>query len=220
MIAAWLEHLAHDPAMPALLLLPMLPEARRLRARARCRAVAPAACRTRRSAGTSARCSNPARATAMSSTTVSPRRRKELRRQRRRLEEFAPVTFSTRRARRSRSRRRSRIFWCWRRAAGRASPQTAAANDPAVRRFRRDRGDCARRGGPGADRPHAARRAAPSPRRSRCEPATPAGSGRSPTTKASRVFRPACSWCTSSRQNWRRSRGSRGSIPAPPPITR
>ena len=73
--------------------------------------------------------------------------------------------------------------------------QTAAANDPAVRRFVETAVTAlAAQGQARVDRMRARR-----PRHRRRDhaatPATPAGSGRSPTTKAWRASRPACSWC-------------------------
>ena len=99
-IAAWLDHLGRDPAMPAQLLLPLVPEQGAFAAaldavlaRARPPQRTP-------SAATNARCSRPARsAQGYLERAMSAGKRKELRRQRRRLEDIAPVTFATRRTR-------------------------------------------------------------------------------------------------------------------------
>ena len=109
-IAAWLDHLARDPSMPALLLLPLVPEHGRLRGGARRGAGAQRPPPAPRSAAISARCSRPAREREdYLERAMSAGRRKELRRQRRRLEEIAPVTFATG-ARRGRDRRRAEGF--------------------------------------------------------------------------------------------------------------
>ena len=109
-IAAWLEHLAHDPATPALLLLPMVPEtgafARALETVLSYHDLPHAAFGQHRRAMLK-------RGNNQDDQTVSPRRRKELQRQRR-----------------SRSRRRWKIFWCWRRVAGKASPRPRRPTTP------------------------------------------------------------------------------------------
>jgi len=94
-IAAWLDHLRQDPAMPALLLLPLIPE-RGPFAAALHAVVA-------RSSRPNAAFSRHQRALLKPAAdragyldrSVSVGKRKELRRQRRRLEETAPVTFTT-----------------------------------------------------------------------------------------------------------------------------
>ena len=94
-ITAWLDHLASDRAMPALLMLPMVPEqgafATALDAvLLRSKRPAQAFDRHRR-----ALLAPGAQRAGYLDRSVSAGRRKELRRQRRRLQEIAPVTFTT-----------------------------------------------------------------------------------------------------------------------------
>ncbi len=94
-IAAWLDHLAAERTMPALLLLPLVPEQGKF-------AAALNSVLARRGAQ-SATFGHHRRALldpdqpreSYLERAISTGRRKELRRQRRRLEEFAPVTFTT-----------------------------------------------------------------------------------------------------------------------------
>lgn len=94
-VEAWLDRLATDRTMPALLLMPFIPEQGAFG-----RALDAVLSRTGRA---SAAFGRHARAMLDPGTTrdgyleraVSPGRRKEMRRQRRRLEEFGPVTFDT-----------------------------------------------------------------------------------------------------------------------------
>jgi hypothetical protein len=93
-IAAWLDRLAHDPKTPALLLMPYLPETGAF-------AMALDAVLTRKDQA-NARFGHHQRAlldagadrTGYVERAISSRRRKELRRQRRRLKEIAPVSFT------------------------------------------------------------------------------------------------------------------------------
>ena len=130
-IAAWLEHLAHDPATPALLLLPMVPEtgafARALETVLSYHDLPHAAFGQHRRAMLK-------RGNNQDDQTVSPRRRKELQRQRRRLEEFAPVTFSSVSAPQP-AASALEDFLVLEASGWKGLAQTAAANDPAVRRF-------------------------------------------------------------------------------------
>jgi CelD/BcsL family acetyltransferase involved in cellulose biosynthesis len=130
-ISAWLDHLAHDPATPALLVLPMLPEtgafARALDAALLRHSMPYAAFGQHRRAMLKRGDSRDGRA-------VSPRRRKELQRQRRKLEEFAPVTFNT--ASTSQPVAAALEDFIVLEASGwKGLAHTAAASDPAVRRF-------------------------------------------------------------------------------------
>lgn len=133
-IAAWLEHLARAPAMPALLALPMLPERGAFAAAldavlTRKRLASAAFGRHRR-----AMLVPGAQPAQYLDQAVPARKRKELGRQRRRLEEIAPVAFAA-------ARERERIaaavedFLVLEASGWKGVAQTAAANDPAVRRF-------------------------------------------------------------------------------------
>ena len=130
-IGAWLEHLAREPSMPALLMLPMLPEggafARALDTVLERKHLRSAAFGRHRRALLKPGNSQDEQA-------VSRGRRKELMRLRRRLEEFAPVTFSTVTAPGPIASAIEDFLVLeasgWKGVAG-----TAAAYDPAVRRF-------------------------------------------------------------------------------------
>jgi CelD/BcsL family acetyltransferase involved in cellulose biosynthesis len=94
-IAAWLDHLAAQPAMPALLLLPLVPAQGAFAA-----ALEAALTRGGRRSATfdshqRAVLAPGAERTNYLVRAMSASRLKKLRRQRRRLEEFAPVTFTT-----------------------------------------------------------------------------------------------------------------------------
>ena len=94
-IAAWLDHLSHDPAMPAQLLLPLVPEhgafAKALDA------VLAGESRRHAAFGHHERAllAPGAQREGYLERAMSAGKRKELRRQRRRLEDIAPVTFTT-----------------------------------------------------------------------------------------------------------------------------
>jgi CelD/BcsL family acetyltransferase involved in cellulose biosynthesis len=130
-IACWLDHLASDPAAPALLLLPQLPDngpfARALDGVLTHHGLHSATFDRHRRAllkpGNN-----------QDDHSASPRRRKELMRQRRRLDDFAPVTFDSARDPADVARAVEDFLVLeaggWKGIAG-----TAAANDPAVRRF-------------------------------------------------------------------------------------
>jgi hypothetical protein len=130
-ISAWLDHLAHDPTTPALLMLPMLPETGAF-------ACALDTALSRHDMSHAAfgphRRAMLKRGNSHDDQAVSPRRRKELQRQRRRLEEFAPVTFSSASAPHPVVSALEDFLVLeasgWKGMAG-----SAAANDPAVRRF-------------------------------------------------------------------------------------
>lgn len=130
-ISAWLDHLAHDPAMPSLLMLPMLPEggafARALDGVLSRHDMATAAFGRHRRAMLK-------KGNSQDNQTVSPRRRKELMRQRRRLDEFAQVTFDTVRTPDAIAAA-IEDFLVLEASGWKGLAQTAAANDPAVRRF-------------------------------------------------------------------------------------
>src|SRR4051794_14719710 len=94
-IAAWLDHLSRDPAIPAQLLLPLVPEQGAFG-----KALdAVLACEGRRSAAFGrherALLAPGAEREGYLVRAMSGGKRKELRRHRRRLEEIAPVTFAT-----------------------------------------------------------------------------------------------------------------------------
>jgi len=133
-IAAWLAHLAHDPAMPPLLMLPMLPEHGRF-------ASALATVLTQKGIPTAtfgahrrAMLEVGDQRDPLVERLVPARKRKELQRQRRRLEDIAPVTFNM-------AHEHGRIgpaiedFLVLEASGWKGVAQTAAANDPAVRRF-------------------------------------------------------------------------------------
>ena len=130
-IVAWLDHLACERAMPALLMLPMLPESGAFAAAlnavlARKRLRSAAFGRHRRALLE--------RSSAQDGQAASARKRKELQRQRRRLEDFGSVTFSA-------ASERDQIvpaledFLVLEASGWKGVAETAAANDPAVRRF-------------------------------------------------------------------------------------
>jgi hypothetical protein len=133
-IGAWLEHLAADPAAPALLRLPMLPEGG-----AFARALDAVLARQGLSSATFGRHQRAvlepgAQPAQYFEQAVPARKRKELQRQRRRIEEFAPVTFTT-------ATEQAQIasaledFLVLEASGWKGLAETAAANDPAVRRF-------------------------------------------------------------------------------------
>jgi CelD/BcsL family acetyltransferase involved in cellulose biosynthesis len=125
-IAAWIDHVAHDASMPALLMLPMLPEHGRFAA-ALDTVLARKGLR-------SAAFGRHQRAMLEPGTHPIERRRKELGRQRRRLEEIAPVTFAAA-GDADEVAAALRDFLVLEAAGWKGVAQTAAANDPAVRRF-------------------------------------------------------------------------------------
>ena len=143
-------------ATPALLMLPMLPESGAF-ARALDAVLARNGMPQRIVRAAPPRAAQAA-ADSQDDQAVSPRRRKELLRQRRRLEEFAPVTFTTAATPRPIAAALE-DFLVLEASGWKGLAQTAAANDPAVRRFVETAVTALRRAGPGADRPHAARRA-------------------------------------------------------------
>ena len=133
-IAAWLDHLSRDPSMPSLLLLPLLPEQGAF-------AAALGAVLTR-SGRNSAAFGEHQRALLEPGAgregyidrAIPARRRKELRRQRRRLEDIAPVTLDT-------ARKAPDVavalkdFLALEASGWKGSAGTAAANDAAIRVF-------------------------------------------------------------------------------------
>ena len=131
-IEAWLDHLAHDGSSPGLLLLPMLPEAgafaRKLDAVLLRNGMPHAAFGQHRRALLKPGNSQD------DDAAVSRRRRKELQRQRRRLEEFAPVTFDTVQSPKFVAAALE-DFLVLEASGWKGLAQTAAANDPAIRRF-------------------------------------------------------------------------------------
>ncbi len=130
-IAAWLEHLAREPSMPALLMLPMLPEggafAHALDAVLARKHLRSASFGRHRRALLKPGNSQDEQA-------LSRSRRKELMRLRRRLEEFAPVTFSTVRTPEPIAPA-IEDFLVLEASGWKGVARTAAAYDPAVRRF-------------------------------------------------------------------------------------
>lgn len=133
-IAAWLDHLAGMPNAPASLLLPLVPQHGPFAA-----ALDAVLARTgRRSAafGAHARALlDPGAArSAYLERAVPARKRKELRRQRRRLEEIAPVTFASARTAPDIDEA-LRDFLVLEASGWKGLAGTAAANDPAVRAF-------------------------------------------------------------------------------------
>ena len=133
-IAAWLDHLGGDAAMPDLLLLRLLPEHGAFAAALD--AVLGQSGRLSAQFGRHRRAllEPGAPRTGYLERAMPTRKRKDLRRQRRRLEEFAPVTFRTATAADEIDAALDDFLALeasgWKGAAG-----TAAANDPAVREF-------------------------------------------------------------------------------------
>ncbi len=130
-IGAWLGHLADDPSAPALAMLPMLPENgpfdRALADVLSRRQMASAAYGQHRRA-----LLKPGHQ--RDEQTLSPGRRKELLRLRRRLAEFAPVTFTA--AMEPAAAAQAVADFLVLEASGwKGVARTAAAYDPAVRRF-------------------------------------------------------------------------------------
>jgi CelD/BcsL family acetyltransferase involved in cellulose biosynthesis len=133
-ISAWLDHVARDPATPAQMLLPLIPErgafAQALDAvlTETGRASAPFGCHQRAmlDPGTAR--------SGYIERSVSAGKRKDLRRQRRRLEEIAPVTFTTTTGTEGIEAALKDFFVLeasgWKGLAG-----TAIVNDPALRDF-------------------------------------------------------------------------------------
>jgi CelD/BcsL family acetyltransferase involved in cellulose biosynthesis len=132
-IAAWLDRLAGDPAMPGLLLLPLVPEQGPFAAALD----AVLAGSGRRSAALGhhrrALLDPGARRDGYLERAVPTRRRKELRRQRRRLEEIAPVTVAT--AGGSGIDAALQDFLVLEASGWKGIAGTAAVNDPAVHDF-------------------------------------------------------------------------------------
>ena len=123
---------------------------------------------------------------------MSAGKRKELRRQRRRLEDIAPVTFATA-AGAADIEAALKDFLVLEASGWKGLAGTAIVNDPAVKNFVQRAVAALAADGQAridrlflngtADRRH----------RSRSRAATPPGAGRSPTTRASPAPRPACS---------------------------
>jgi hypothetical protein len=133
-IAAWLDHLAADPAMPALLMLPLVPEQG-----AFARALDAVVTRSGRRAATFGRHQRAllqpgANGESYVERRVPTAKRKELRRQRRRLSEIAPVTFSSA-ADAGLVAAALQDFMVLEASGWKGIAQTAVANDPGVRRF-------------------------------------------------------------------------------------
>jgi CelD/BcsL family acetyltransferase involved in cellulose biosynthesis len=214
-ISAWLDHLTHDPAAPALLMLPMLPEggafARALDAALSRHDMPHALFGQHRRALLK-------RGNSQDDQAASPRRRKELQRQRRRLEEFAPVTFNSASAPQSVASALEDFLVLeasgWKGMAG-----SAAANDPAVRRFVETAvTSLAAQGQARIDRMQLGGQTIAAG--IMLSSGDTGWSGRSPTARASQNSRRACNWSTKSRRRWRRRQARRGSIPARRPIIR
>jgi len=130
-IAAWLDHLAQDRSMPALLMLPMLPESGAFAAALNAvlaRSKLPSAVFARH------RRAMLKRGNSQDEQAASSRKRKELQRQRRRLEEFGPVGF-TAASDRTQAAGALEDFLVLEASGWKGVADTAAANDPAVRRF-------------------------------------------------------------------------------------
>jgi CelD/BcsL family acetyltransferase involved in cellulose biosynthesis len=133
-IAAWLEYLVREPAMPALLRLPLLPEggpfvaalSAVLSHKRMGNVVFGRHCRAILAPDT--------RGAQPVEQPIPARKRKELQRQRRRLEDIAPVTFAA-------AREPERIgpaiedFLVLEASGWKGVARTAAANDPAARQF-------------------------------------------------------------------------------------
>jgi CelD/BcsL family acetyltransferase involved in cellulose biosynthesis len=135
-IGAWLDQLASDASMPGLVLLPLVPEqgpfAALLQAALACGGRASATFSPHRRAllaPGAERANYVARA-------VSTGRRKELRRQRRRLEDIAPVTFKSVTAL-AEIEAALKDFMALEASGWKGATGTAAVDDPAVRDFMR-----------------------------------------------------------------------------------
>jgi CelD/BcsL family acetyltransferase involved in cellulose biosynthesis len=189
-VGAWLDRLAGDRAMPALLLMPFIPEQG-----AFARTLDAVLSRTRRA---NAAFGQHQRALLDPGTerdgylerAVSAGRRKEMRRLRRRMEEFGPVTFDTTTDPDGIAAALQDFLvleasgWAPREAPSSMRLRSRPSCRPPSRRLRRKamRGSTACRS-----------TGSPSPPPSRCEAAIPLGAGRSATTKAWRASPPACS---------------------------
>ena len=129
-IAAWLEHLAHDAAMPPLVLLPMLPETGRFAAALDVVLL--------RQGLRNAAFGHHQRAMLDPGTAgahaVRRRKRKELNRQRRRLEDVEPVSFTTTNSPHEVAAA-IQDFLVLEASGWKGVAQTAAVNDPAIRGF-------------------------------------------------------------------------------------
>jgi CelD/BcsL family acetyltransferase involved in cellulose biosynthesis len=133
-IAAWLDHLAQGVGAPALLLIPLLPEAGPLAA-----ALNAVLARSGRRSATLGRhqralLSPGADRQGYVDRAVPARKRKELRRQRRRLEDVAPVTVTTATGA-SEVAVALQDFLLLEASGWKGMAGTAAVSDPAVRRF-------------------------------------------------------------------------------------
>ena len=215
-IAAWLDHLGRDPAMPALLLLPLVPEQGAFARGARRGADAQRPPPAQPSAAIERALLAPgAQREGYLERAMSAGKRKELRRQRRRLEDIAPVTFATT-PDAADIEAALKDFLVLEASGWKGLAGTAIVNDPGDHDFRaaaRSRA-LAADGQARIDRllaqRHRHRR-----HRDACAAATPPGAGRSPTTRGSPALRPACSWCAISPTACSRSRSRCASIPAP-----
>ena len=123
---------------------------------------------------------------------MSAGKRKELRRQRRRLEDVAPVTFTTTRGAPD-IEAALKDFLVLEASGWKGLAGTAIVSEPSVKKFRAGRGRGARGRGTGADRPAVPQRHRDRRHRARWRAANTAGAGRSPTTKGSPAPRPASS---------------------------
>jgi CelD/BcsL family acetyltransferase involved in cellulose biosynthesis len=133
-IAAWLNHLRSDPAIPARLLLPLVPE-QGVFARALDAALAERKSRSAMFGHHERAVLAPGRERqGYLDRTLSAGKRKELRRQRRRLEEIAPVTFRTA-ARPDDMAEALKDFLVLEASGWKGLAGTAIVNDPAVKNF-------------------------------------------------------------------------------------
>ncbi len=151
-MAAWLDHLSHDLAMPARLLLPLIPEHGAF-AKALDRVLAG---ESRRYAAFGhherALLAPGSRREGYLERAMSAGKRKELRRQRRRLEDVAPVTFTTTRGAPD-IEAALKDFLVLEASGWKGLAGTAIVSEPSVKKFRAERGRSARGRGTGADRP-------------------------------------------------------------------
>ena len=214
-IAAWLDHLSRDPAHAGAAPAAAHSRAGRVRQGARCGAGARSG---RRSAAFGrherALLAPGAQREGYLERAISAGKRKKLRRQRRRLEDIAPVTFATA-PDAAGIEAALKDFLVLEASGWKGLAGTAIVNDPAIQAFRAERRHGARRRRPGADRPAAPQRHRHRRHRDAVRAATPPGAGRSPTTRRSPAPRPACSWSAISPKACSRSRSRCASIPAP-----
>ena len=189
-IAAWLAHIADNPALPGFVLLPLCPaESARSPRHSHTilqRTQMPAAdFDLHERAMLAPRGDRCCMSSARSGSTSTRRLRRKC--------GGWPMSArccSRPRQSRKRSRRLSKIFLSWKQAAGKVKPATAAAYHDDVRSFMKTAVTGPGGGRQSRDQPHPHRRPCRSPPRSRCAAATPPGSGRPLMTRSFAHYSP------------------------------